>query len=103
LTQYDNFARSSLLADGFFEIGNPNFTASPSFAGGGACPGDMLRDITGGPGHCRNGKWTVDFVNATSVSLRDATTAPEPGTGWLLIGAGAGLAVRMRKRAAVIR
>ncbi len=81
LTQYDNFSIGN-LADGFTEIGHPNFTADPSFATGGACPGNMFRDISGTAGRCRTGNWALDFVNVTS-----ATAVPEPGT-TALFGAG---------------
>ncbi len=49
LTEFDNFSIGN-LADGFAETGNPNFTADPSFTSGGACPGNMFRDISGSDG-----------------------------------------------------
>ena len=79
LTQYDNFANGANLADGFVETGNPNFTADPSFATRGPCPGNMFRDISGTAGRCRNGNWTVDFANVASVTPR--TPVPEPLSG----------------------
>ncbi|MBV8571404.1 MAG: DVUA0089 family protein [Acidobacteriaceae bacterium] len=96
LTQYDNFSIGN-LADGFAEQGHPTFTADPSFAGGGPCPGNMFRDISGTAGRCRNGNWTVDFVNVARVSAVAST--PEPSA---LLLAGAGLALllmgRVRRR-----
>ncbi|MBV9223639.1 MAG: DVUA0089 family protein, partial [Acidobacteriaceae bacterium] len=89
LTQYDNFARGN-LADGFVEAGHPNFTAAPSFATGGACPGNLFRDISGTAGRCRNGNWTVDFTNVASV-----TAVPEPSA---LLLAGLGLAFLLVSR-----
>jgi hypothetical protein len=56
LTQYDNFSIGN-LSDGFGEAGNPNFTADPTFALGGPCPGNVFRDISGTPGRCRSGDW----------------------------------------------
>ncbi|MBV9307787.1 MAG: DVUA0089 family protein [Acidobacteriaceae bacterium] len=88
LTQYDNFARGSNLADGFVEAGYPNFTAAPSFATGGACPGNLFRDISGTAGRCRTGNWTVDFSNVASVT--PVASTPEPSA-LLLVGAGLAL------------
>lgn len=75
LTQFDNFAAGN-LADGFVEAGHPHFTADPTFTTGGPCPGNVLRDISGSTGHCRDGDWSVDFVNVASVAETNA--APEP-------------------------
>ena len=91
LTQYDSFSIGD-LADGFAETGNPNFTADPGFALGGACPGNMFRDISGTAGRCRTGNWTMDFVNVSSVT--PIAAVPEPsalllaalGLGLLLVG-----------------
>lgn len=83
LTQYDNFSAGN-LADGFIETGNPNFTADPAFTTGGPCASNMFRDISGTAGRCRNGNWTVDFVNVASVT---PVAVPEPGT-IALLGAG---------------
>ena len=61
LTQYDNFSIGN-LADGFGETGHPNFTADPGFASGGACPGNMFRDISGDGGPLPQpaiGRWTL--------------------------------------------
>jgi hypothetical protein len=93
LTQYDNFSIGN-LADGFAETGNSHFTADPSFASGGACPGDMFRDISGTAGRCRTGNWTLDFVNAASV-----TAVPEPSA---LLLAGVGLILLLVGRRRVI-
>ena len=87
LTQYDNFSIGN-LADGFAETGNPNFTADPTFASGGACPGNMFRDISGTAGRCRDGNWAVDFVNVASVT--PVTATPEPSA---LLLAAVGLAL----------
>ena len=84
LTEYDHFSVGT-LADGFAEAGHPNFTADPSFTTGGPCPGNLFRDISGTAGRCRNGNWTVDFVNAASVT--PTVPVPEPGT-IVLLGAG---------------
>ena len=81
LSQYDNFAAGFDLTDGFVESGFPNFTADPSFATGGACPSDMFRDTSGTAGRCRNGEWTLDFLNVTSVTPQ--TAVPEPFMGAL--------------------
>jgi len=93
LTQYDNFSIGN-LADGFAETGHPRFTADPDFANGGACPGNMFRDISGTDGRCRNGIWALDFVNVSSVKA-----VPEP-SGLLLAGVGLAvlLVVRFRNR-----
>ena len=69
LTEYDHFLVGN-LADGFAEAGHPNFTADPSFTTGGPCPGNLFRDISGTAGRCRNGNWTVDFVNAANSDSR---------------------------------
>ncbi len=102
LTQYDNFSIGN-LADGFVESGKPNFTADPSFTIGGACPGNMFRDISGSAGRCRTGNWTVDFSNVATVS--PVAAVPEPSA---LLLAGLGLALvqifrsRGRKQAALL-
>jgi hypothetical protein len=75
LTQFDNFSLGN-LADGFAETGHPNFTADPTFTAGGACPGNMFRDISGTAGRCRDGNWAVDFVNVASVTPQ--APVPEP-------------------------
>jgi hypothetical protein len=85
LTQFDNFSLGN-LNDGFAETGHPNFTADPTFATGGPCPGNMFRDISGTAGRCRNGDWTVDFANVASVT--PVASTPEPSA---LLLAGAGL------------
>ncbi len=85
LTQFDNFSAGN-LADGFVETGNPHFTADPTFAAGGPCPGNLFRDVSRSTGRCRNGSWAVDFVNVASVTERPASV-PEPGT-TLLLGFG---------------
>lgn len=92
LTQYDNFSLGA-LADGFAETGHPNFTADPSFTTGGACAGNLFRDISGTAGRCRTGNWTVDFVNVASVS--PLTAAPEPSA---LLLAGLGLILLLISR-----
>ena len=101
LTQYDNFSIGN-LADGFGETGNPNFTADPNFTLGGACPGNMFRDISGTPAHCRTGNWALDFVNVSSVT---PVAVPEPSA---LLLACLGLALllvgrcRQRRKATVL-
>ena len=92
LTQYDYFSIGN-LADGFVEAGNPNFTADPAFATGGPCPGNMFRDISGTPGRCRTGSWTMDFSNVASVT--PAAPVPEPSA---LLLAGVGLALLLATR-----
>ncbi len=92
LTQYDNFS-SGNLADGFVEAGNPIFTADPTFALRGPCPGNMFRDISGTAGRCRSGNWSVDFVNVANVT--PVAPAPEPSA---LVLAGAGLALLFAAR-----
>ncbi len=96
LTQYDNFSIGN-LGYGFAETGHPNFTADPSFTAGGACAGNMFRDISGTDGRCRTGGWTVDFLNVDSAA---ATSVPEPS---VFVLAGFGLTLlflgRNRKRA----
>jgi hypothetical protein len=86
LTQYDNFSIGD-LADGFAETGHPNFTADPAFATGGACAGNMFRDISGTDGRCRTGNWAVDFLNVSSVT---PVAVPEPSA-LLIAGLGLGL------------
>jgi hypothetical protein len=92
LTEFDNFSLGN-LSDGFAETGNPNFTADPNFATGGACPGDMFRDISGSAGRCRTGDWTVDFVD-----IQSAEAVPEPATDGLLALSLISLAWGLRKR-----
>lgn len=92
LTQYDNFSLGD-LSDGFVEAGNPNFTADPTFTSGGACPGNMFRDISGTAGRCRTGDWTIDFIGASSVT--PAAPVPEPSA---LLLAGIGLALLLLGR-----
>jgi PEP-CTERM motif len=94
LTQYDNFSLNN-LADGFGETGNPNFTAEPNFTTGGACPGNMFRDISGTAGRCRTGNWAVDFVNVSSVT--PIAPVPEPSA-LLLAGVGLALLLAIRRR-----
>lgn len=91
LTQYDNFAFFDLI-DGFVQTGNPNFTADPSFTGGDPCASGLFRDISGTPGRCREGGWTVSFSNVT-----DVAPIPEPST-LLLSCAGFLLLLFCRKR-----
>lgn len=83
LTQFDNFANGN-LSDGFAETDHPHFTADPTFTTGGPCPGNMFRDISGTAGRCRDGNWTVDFVNVEKVSPE---AVPEPGA-FALLSAG---------------
>ena len=97
LTQYDSFANGSNLSDGFAEDGHPNFTADPSFATGGPCPGNMFRDISGTAGRCRNGDWAVDFLNVANVTAR--SPIPEPTTAGFLGISLAGLLWLFRKKA----
>jgi hypothetical protein len=92
LTQYDNFS-SGDLAGGFVETGHPNFTADPTFADGGPCPGNMFRDISGTDGRCRTGNWMLEFVNVASVTPVAAT--PEPSA---LLLAAVGLALLLASR-----
>jgi hypothetical protein len=102
LTQYDNFSIGN-LADGFGETGNPNFTTDPGFGSGGACPGNMFRDISGTAGRCRTANWALDFVNVASVT--PVASTPEPSA---LLLAGFGLALllvgrfRARRKAALL-
>ena len=102
LTQFDSFSIGN-LADGFDEAGHPNFTADPTFTTGGPCPGNMFRDISGTAGRCRNGDWTVDFVNVARV--KPVAPVPEPSA---LLLAGAGLVLllmgcgRHRRKAAAL-
>jgi FG-GAP-like repeat/PEP-CTERM motif len=102
LTEFDNFLIGD-LPDGFAEAGHPNFTADPSFTTGAPCPGDMFRDISGTAGRCRNGDWTVDFLNVDSVTT--VAPVPEPGT-IALLSAGlitfVLLQIKRRKRFALI-
>ncbi len=97
LTQYDNFSIGN-LSDGFAETGHPNFTADPAFTAGGACAGNMFRDISGTDGRCRTGTWAVDFLNVSSVA---PVAVPEPSA-LLLAGFGLGflLISRFRRRRA---
>ncbi len=100
LTQYDNFANSSTLADGLSEAGQPNFTASSVFTSGGSCSANLFRDISGSDARCRTGNWAVDFVNVVNATPRDASTVPEPASVFLF-GAGLftlGLLLLRRKR-----
>jgi hypothetical protein len=92
LTQYDNFSIGN-LADGFGEAGNPNFTTDAGFGSGGACPGNMFRDISGTAGRCRTANWALDFVNVASVT--QVASTPEPSA---LLLAGLGLALLLMGR-----
>jgi hypothetical protein len=87
LTQYDNFVTGLSLSDGFDEAGHGNFTADPSFTAGPPCASGQFRDTSDITGACRNGNWTVDFLNVTSATARSAAAVPEPSTyGLLLLG-----------------
>lgn len=100
LTQFDNFSIGD-LADGFVYSGNPNFTADPAFTAGGPCPGGMFRDISDTPGRCRDGSWTVDFLNVASVTPRSpSSVVPEPATMELLGSALAAFGLVLRRRSA---
>lgn len=92
LTQYDNFSIGNLAA-GFGETGHPNFTADPSFASGGSCPGNMFRDISGTDGRCRNGNWALAFNNVASVT--PVAAVPEPAA---LLFTGIGLCALLLTR-----
>ena len=94
LSQYDNFSIGNLAA-GFVETGRPNFTADPSFATGGACPGNLFRDISGTDGRCRNGNWAVSFNNVANVT--PVAPIPEPSA-LLFTGIGLGALLLMRVR-----
>ena len=97
LTQYDNFVTGLSLSEGFDEAGHGNFTADPSFTSGAACPSGQFRDTSDVPGACRDGNWTVDFLNVTSASARSAAAVPEPSTYALLL---LGSLTLLRRRAA---
>jgi hypothetical protein len=75
LTQYDNFSIGN-LTDGFGETGNPNFTTDPGFGSGGACPGNMFRDISGTAGRCRTG-----VIWCGLVGIRSRIAASASGSG----------------------
>jgi hypothetical protein len=95
LSQYDNFARGN-MAEGFVETGHPNFTADPNFTTGGSCPGNQFRDISGAPGRCRNGNWTMDFIGVATVA--PVAPVPEPSTAGLLLLSSLGFAWVVQKR-----
>ena len=84
LTQYDNFALTPNLSDGFVESGNRNFTADSSFTPGPPCASGLFRDISGSAGQCRTGNETVSFANVASATARPISAVPEPWAGWLL-------------------
>ena len=92
LTQYDNFSIGDLAA-GFVETGHPNFTADPNFAAGGACLGNVFRDISGTDGRCRTGNWAVSFGNVSSVT--PIAAVPEPSA-LLFTALGLGALLLMR-------
>lgn len=97
LTQYDNFVTGLTLQEGFDQAGHGNFTADPSFTNGPGCASGQFRDTSDVPGACRNGNWTVDFLNVTSATARSAAVVPEPSTYALLL---LGSLALLRRRAA---
>ncbi len=71
LIQFDNFANGPTLADGFFNSGDPFFTANFG------CPRGQFCDVDGND---RTPDWALDITTVTQ-------DVPEPGT-WLLLGTG---------------
>lgn len=96
ITQYDNFAVSGLLSDGFSRDGNPNFTFDEGF-GGATQP---LFNGVWDDSDPRTGDWEFHILNVESATgPGPVTEVPAPAT-LILLGLGlAGLGVSKRKKA----
>lgn len=79
LSQYDNFAAGSTLADGFLQTGSPFFTVGL----GPGCTNGRFCDAFGGN---RTSAWAFDIVN-----VDNATLVPIPAAFPLLLSGLAGL------------
>ena len=80
LMQYDNYANTFSLADGFIHAGDPNFTLSLPNSGSTG----FFWDDTGNQ---RDGHWALDIMGVDSASMPSAAV-PEPGAG-ILVAVGA--------------
>jgi len=98
ITQYDNFAVSTSLADGFERNGNPNFTFDENFGGATQALFNGVWDDS----DPRTGAWEFHILNVDTASGPGPAPAPVPAPATLaLFGLGlAGLGWRNRRKKA---